>query len=535
MKQDLIKRLVVNNLVLIEQGEIEPGPHFNAITGETGSGKTALIEALHLCLGERAETDVIRKGSDRAFTELTFFLSPSARVRKTLEEAGLDAEDELVIRRELSKEGRSRAFINCKAVPLPLLQEIGRALIDLIGQHSHLTLRSSEAQREALDLFGSMEKTLVAFQESYREEKEKTVRLEELEALGATKERDEEVWRFQLEELKSAHLKEDEEDQLFSTYEKLSHSQEIAEKVCKQIEILSALIPQLNQLLRTNGTLSTYDPSFSSVGALIQEALIPLKEGLLTLERYSQQEWGDPKRLAYLEERLSLISKLKRKYGSTFKEIMAVQEQLEEKLLKLSTLAENFELAKAELGKTREKCALLAKELTEKRTSSASLLQNKLTELLQELNMGGARVEIKVLPQMRGPFGEDLVQFWLQANPGENPCLVKEHASGGEVSRLLFALKILLAEKNQTPALIFDEIDANVGGRTATLIGKKLKELGRHKQVLCITHFPQVATQAQTHFQVQKVEIEGRALTQITCLTQEERERELARMSGSSF
>ncbi len=533
----MIKRLVLNNLVLIDACEVIFGPSFNTITGETGAGKTALTEAIHLCLGGRADSELIRKGYDRAHVELYFSLESLPLIKRKLEEAGLETdEEEIVIRRELSKEGKNRAFINCKATPLPLLQEIGSELIDLIGQHSHQALRSSDSQRRLLDLFADLDPELTRFQESYREEKKKERKVEELQALCLAKDKNEAIWRFQWEELDKAQLKEEEEEALFAQYEKISHSRELAEKMVSMTTLLSegpsALVPNLNKLIRINESILSYDPSLHTIASLLKEALIPLKEAQRALESNREQELPNPHYLTQIEERLSLIAQLKRKYGGTLKEIETFKKQLEKQLEDLSTLSDDLLIAKNSLQEAQKRTGELAQILTEKRIKAARLLQTLLSEQLQELNMKGAKVEIAILPCQRTPSGDDLIQFWLQANSGENPGLVKEHASGGEVARLLFAIKIALAEKNNTPTLIFDEIDANVGGKTATLIGKKLKELGLHKQVICITHFPQVASQANTHFQVQKIEIDGRTITRIECLDAKQTQHELIRMGG---
>lgn len=533
----MIKRLVLNNLVLVDTCEIVFGSSFNTITGETGAGKTALTEAIHLCLGGRADSELIRKGCDKGHVELHFSLETLPLVKKRLEEAGLETEeDEIVIRRELSKEGKNRAFINCKATPLPLLQEIGSELIDLIGQHSHQALRSAEAQRRLLDLFGDLDPDLQLFQHSYKEEKRAEKLMEELQALCLAKDKNEAIWRFQWEELDKAQLKEDEEETVFAQYEKLSHSHELMEKMTGMVQLLSegpaALLSNLNKLIRLNESIVSYDPSLRNISALLQEALIPLKEALRMLESQTEQDLSNPQLLARLEERLTLIATLKRKYGTTLGELEAFKKQLELQLEDLSTLSDDLNDAKETLHHLQAQTNLFGKELSSKRIQTAERMQTQISEQLQELNMKGARVEIRLLPGQRGSDGDDMIQFWLQANPGENPGLIKEHASGGEVSRVLLAIKIALAEKNNTPTLIFDEIDANVGGKTATLIGRKFKELGLHKQVICITHFPQVASQADTHFQVQKIELEGRTLTRIAALDKPQTELELVRMGG---
>ncbi len=511
----MIKRLLIQNLVLVDQGEISFGPHFNAITGETGSGKTALTEAICLCLGERADLDLIRAGCDKAVLELYCDISLLPQIQARLEEGGLLTDEEMVIRRELMREGKSRALINCRAVPLPLLQEIGALLIDVIGQHSSQTLRSSEAQRHLVDLFGGLEGELAAFQESYTHERESLRRYEELKE--KTQRQNEELWRFQWEELGTGEWRE--EEALFARYDKLSHAKEEAEKIGTLIHTLSTLlIPQLHKSIRLYNAPSC-----------LPEALIACQETLRTLESQAEEELPSPELLSHLEEKLTLIATLKRKYGP---DIEAFRSKLGTQLEELTTLSEDQRQAQEAWISSQSATQQCAEILSSGRKRAALALQEALTEQLQTLNMKGARLEIEVDPTVRSTSGDETLHLWLQANPGENLTLVKESASGGEVARLLFGVKTLLAAKNKTPTLLFDEIDANVGGKTATLMGQALKELGQHKQVICITHFPQVAAQADTHVQVEKVEVDGRVMTRMTALNAQESQQELIRMGG---
>ena len=266
---------------------------------------------------------------------------------------------------------------------------------------------------------------------------------------------------------------------------------------------------------------------------LIHEAQISLSEALRSLQSYSQNIDNDPKAFDYLENRLSAITQLKRKFGQTFDEIDAYASKIKTELSRLENLSEELESTEKTLAEAKEATKLCAQELSEQRKQAALRLQKTLTSQLQSLNMAGAEVTIEVLSQPRSQTGDDAIQFWLKANTGEHPGLVKEHSSGGELSRLLFAMKTTLAEKNNTPTLIFDEVDSNVGGKTASIMGEKLHELGKHRQVICITHFPQVASKGDTHFSVQKFEEQGRTKTKITILSKKEQEKEILRMLGA--
>jgi DNA repair protein RecN (Recombination protein N) len=459
-------------------------------------------------------------------------------VQEMLDEVGLlpDENSELVIRREISKEGKNRAFINCRLAPLPLLQKIGAELIDRIGQHAHKALRSSDSQRTQLDLFGDFPDILKEFQVAYNQEKECLKNYEELQQLAASRDRDIDTWRYQLEEIESAGLKKCDEETIFDRYQKLAHSHELSEKMGILLHHLSeapsAILPQLSKCTRTIDSLLPFDTSLNAAASLLHEAHITLLEAHRAIQSYAQNIDTDPNTLKHLEARLDTIHKLKRKYGQTFEEIDAYRQKIAAELERLENLSGELEKAKNACTLAGELTSQKAKILTAARTDAALKMQQLLTAQLQHLNMTGAEVFIEVATTARSRSGDDAVCFRLKANPGESPAPVKDHSSGGELSRLLFAIKIALAEKNNTPTLIFDEIDANVGGMTASIIGEKLQELGKYRQILCITHFPQVAAKADTHFGVQKFESEGRTLTQIRHLGKMERDRELLRMRG---
>lgn len=537
----MIKSLILNNLVLVDTCEIHFSPSFNVVTGETGAGKTALIEAIGLALGGRAESALIRKGCDRAFIEMVFEIEALPHLKMILDEAGLsnasdDPGESLVIRREISREGKNRAFINCRMAPLPLLQKIGEELIDMIGQSAHRLLLHSDAQRELIDLFGGLKHDLKAFQSAYSKEKELQKKQEELKQLSLRREREEQIWRLHIEEIESIGLKKGEEEAVYETYQRLANAQEISEKIEMMIKGLSesssAVIPQLTRFAKTCESLLAFDHRFSEPASLIQDSQIALSETLRTLQSYSQNIDNDSNTFQCLESRLNEISRLKRKYGSTFEEIDDYHLKIKAELLRLENLSDEMKTVETLLEQAQLIAEQSAQKLTAKRKEVALRLQKTLTFQLQQLNMSGSEVTIEILPQSRSNAGDDFVQFWLKANKGEHPGLVKEHSSGGELSRLLFAIKVVLAEKNNTPTLIFDEVDANVGGKTASIMGEKLKELGKHRQVICITHFPQVASMADAHFGVQKIEAEGRTKTEIHCLSKKERDEEMLRMLG---
>lgn len=530
----MIRHLTLNNLVLVDSCYLDLKSGFYAITGETGSGKSVLLEAISLVLGQRADSELIRKGCDKADVEICFGIEQLKPVHDLLDDAGISSDSNLIIRRELSKEGKNRAFVNCRMVPLPFLQKMGTHLIDVIDQHAHHAIRHSEAQRQLLDLFGNLGPQLRTFQRNLAKERQCKADLEALNTLQSKNQ--ESIWRFQLEEIETAALKKNEDEEVFAEYQKVVSSKEFAEKTEEMTQILfensHATLPQVSRCIKLIDSLCTKDPGLKEISTLLHESHIALAEVHRNLQSYKENLEADPHKLTLLENRLSTIAKLKKKYGPTFEEIEHKRENLKKDLLDLSDIEEKIRSTEAAWKDAQNQTNQAAEQLTALRKQAALQLQDILTLQLQDLNMPQAEVHIDITSTPRHQEGNDCVQFYLKANPGEERCLVKDHASGGELSRLLFAIKIAFAEKNNTPTLLFDEIDANVGGKTATIMGEKLKELGKHRQVFCITHFPQVALKADHHLSVQKKQQEGRTCTEVLQLTGQQVEQELLRMRG---
>jgi DNA repair protein RecN (Recombination protein N) len=534
VKFSMIKSLTLHNLVLVDSCTLSFTSGFTALTGETGAGKTALIEAISLALGARADTSLIRKGADKASIEITFDISSLPILYPLLQEAGIthDPLDELIIRREISKEGKNRTFINSHMTQLPLLQKIGNALLELVGQHSHQALYSSEFPRNTVDLFGDTAEDLILFQKALSIEKDLQRQLDLLLSKQAQKESQGDLLRMQVSEIETAHIKEGEEEAIIAEHRRLAHSQEIASKIEGLLEILSSTLPHIGRSAKICESLIPIDQELQPPQALLQEAAIALSEARHELQSYQDQLENNPARFAFLEERLAILHKLKRKYAPTISQIQELHIDLKQQLSLLENLTDEIGKAQDALTQSAHATSTLALALTEKRKCAAKKLSQELTLHIRALNMPGAEIDIAIKPQPRTLHGDDEIQFWMRANTGEHPILVKDHASGGELSRLLFAIKLTLAEKNGTPTLFFDEIDSNVGGTTASIIGEKLRILGKSRQVICITHFHQVASQADHHIGVQKIEQEGRTLTVIRELHPHEKEAELLRMLG---
>ena len=525
----MLRRLHIKDVILIDEVTLEFDPGFNVLTGETGAGKSAIMAAIGQLLGERANSEIVRKGAKKAVVEASFDPPKDTSVL-----TGIDFEEgeELIIRREILASGRSSAFVNNQMVHLPLLKKLGASLVDRIGQRAALTLLSTDSQRDIVDLFGEIKTE--AFVAAWQKEAAIKDKLEQLQNSESKRLRDLERYRAELQELGDAAVEPGEEEKLFNEYSAHVHSEELMEKLSTLLSSLSDMGP-LGTLFQEAGTfekIAEFDHSLEEPKKAFNSALVELQEVEFTLKRYLDTLSFDPNRLQIVNDRLSLINSLKRKYGPSFEEVQAYEKQLVEKLDLLENFDDRIEGLERELKAASAITEKEAKKLSEKRKATAKILEKKISDSLGSLNMSQSTFLIQVESQPRSVNGDDLVEFFFAPNVGEKTIAVRSCASGGELSRILLAIKVLLADKEQITTLLFDEIDANIGGETATLIGEKLLELGEKHQLLCITHFPQVARAASTHILIEKVEIENRTITKTRLLDDQGRFDEWSRMSG---
>lgn len=533
----MLKDLYIQNIILMGSSSIELDPKLTIITGETGSGKTAILHALKLLLGQKLDTSLIRRGEKKGFVQARFEDIYSPELITTLLEANIPLEDScLLIAREISIEGKSKNWINHRLVSLSFLQKIGSYLIQVVDQNSCQELRSPDSQRDIIDLFGSLHEQLQEFTTLYTRLKE--IFFEEQKLLEQERQREREFsfCMEQLNELNSIDLQEGEEEQLFAEY--VASLQ--AEEASSQIEELFELLSQgqhsaLSHLTRANSlcrTLAQKHSLFEDSASLLHTATVSIQETLHLLRNALSIFDPDPKKQELLDQKLKKIDLMKKKYGSSPEEWVLYKTNLSKKIEAFTQIEELKEKMESQKKEVQEALCTSSRLLSEGRKQAASTLEKKITFEIKDLNMSQAQVEIQVTPQERTSTGDDSIHFWLAANQGEGMTLVKESSSGGELSRLLLAIKLALAEKNGTPTLIFDEIDAGVGGETARLIGEKLKNLSYHRQILCITHFPQVACEADLHLRVQKNSSEERTYAVIERLDPSLRDMELKRMVG---
>ncbi len=534
----MLKQLHIHNIILIQSAEIHFGEGFNVISGETGSGKSALLGALGLILGDKTDTDILREGCDKGRVEAVFEVEGLDTLLSHLSETGIEQHkgEDLIIRREITSQGKTRSFINNQPVQVSFLRKIAPYLIRQASQHAHHQLFSSDHHRELLDIYGNLHELVSAFSKNWELENALRSEIHTFEKNEIERTRKIEHLREDLEELQGADLKEGEEEELFSEYTLLSNSDELRsclQNILQNLEGEKAgALTYLNRCAMLLEKLTKMDSAMTPTAESFQAVFLELKELTYGIQNYYHKVDSNPARLEQVNARLSLINKLKRRYGSTIPEVLVQYEQMKTQLHALENADERIHELKQQLQIVLDENNASCQEISHRRHTLALEFSKLITQQLHSLNMPKAEFEIKVTTQKRTRYGDDAVEFFIAPNLGERLLSVKDGASGGELSRLLLSIQTLLAGKEQVPTLIFDEIDSNIGGATAAEVGKKLKTIGAKHQIICITHFPQVAKQANHHYQIFKQEKQGRTLTQIACLDEQSKNKELSRMRG---
>lgn len=521
----MLKWLKITNVALIEKCHISFESGFNILTGETGAGKTALTQALALLMGEKADPKMVRAGEERALVEASFEIDKIPSLISLLEEQGInvDLSEELLVKREIVLNGKNKSHIAGAQVSSSVVRDLSELLIERATQNATHKLRTSEEQLRIID--SAHLPLLALYSTAYRDLKAKESSINELLLSRGELAEKLELYRHQLNDIEKLEFQEGEEDELFAEYRTLSTSQEMISELSEVRECLESL-PSLQSLV---APLKKY--GLEEVSHLIASAGNEIIEASFQLASKLSETNFDAERFDEIESRLSDLAHAKKKYG----DLKVKEAYLRDKIAQFENFEERLEKLQAEQTALEKEVICLAGKLREARKKQAEKLSEQVTHEIQALNMPSARILIEVKEAKRTTTGEDEIIFWLAANPGEPPVTLQDRASGGELSRIFFALKMLFAESENLPILIFDEVDANIGGETATLIGEKLKTLGQKRQVIAITHFPQVAKQADHHLRVEKEEREGRTLTQVKPLTPPEQKEEILRMLGGTF
>ena len=553
----MIEELYISNVALIDELQLECSSGLNIFTGETGAGKSVILNAVGLALGERSTAGIVRDGATNAKIQIAIALPPDHPVWDGFNDSEfadvLDAEETLVLSRQINASGRSRCHTNGQLVSLTFLSAIGDLLVDIHGQHAHQSLFRSETHLDLLDTFGKHEALKAEASKKYDELHTAQAQLADFSQTLRAAMQEKDLLEFQLEELEEAQLQEGEEEDLINERHLLSNAETLFESANQLYEQLygsdlseSSTLDGLKIASRTISKLCELDGSLSELNARFESTLYELEDIAYQIRDYRDKIEFNPHRLSEVEERLDVIHRLKRKYGDSISDILAYQAQASQKLEDLQFGSERIEELKDQIHGVTQGAQKLAIELSKKRRETATQLESLIERELQTLGMEKAVFQILVSPieSAEGPLeiegkryelrtdGMDEIEFFISPNVGSEPKPLAKIASGGEISRVMLALKTVLAQIDLIPTMIFDEIDAGIGGRTADIVGQKLKELSRYRQVFCITHLPQIARFADQHFRAEK-SVEGNRTT-ITAklLTPEERVEEVARMHG---
>ncbi len=537
----MLSHLQLRDFALVESLEVDLYPGLTVLTGETGAGKSILVEALALALGNRADSTMVRPGATRAEITVTMTLDEQPAARTWLAAQELEDEKECVLRRIIGSDGRSKAFINGRAVTRRQLMELGRLLVDIHGQHEHQSLLRRDFLLQLLDDYAAHTELLAAVASAYERLQALARERDELERLGPGGDALE-LLRYQLEELQAQALDRETLTALEEEYRRLSHAGDLLETAQRAVDRLEAdeqgLQAGLVRIVHELQALLRHDSRLEAPVALLESAQIQLQEAADELRHYVQALDLDPARLQEVERRLSRLHDLARKHRVRLEALPELYQSLAQHYESLVSADQRRQALSAELA-TAEKAYLQAAEaLRQSRRQAAGELAAQVVQHLQRLGMAGGTLEVQLtlLPAaQRSARGLDQVDFLVSANPGQPPRPLSKVASGGELSRISLAIHVVTAQRRGgIPTLIFDEVDVGVGGRIAEVVGRELKQLARHRQVLCITHLPQVAAQGQQHLRVRKRNAGRKTHIEIEPLEGEARQEEIARMLGGS-
>jgi DNA repair protein RecN (Recombination protein N) len=534
----MLIELRIRDYAVVDDLTLKLGPGLNALTGETGAGKSIIVGALSLLLGERALSEDVRTGAERAVVEGVFDVGDRPDVLERLDGMGLVPEEGLLIlRREVHVQGRNRAWVNGSPATATTVGGLGTLLVDLHGQHEHQTLLRRAEQRAILDAYAAAEAEVAAVASRHAAWVEARRAVEEHEARARELASRADFLAFQLEEIEGARLEEGEEASLASEARKLEHAQELAQETTRVAELLyagdDAVSERLADARNTLERLEKVDPDLGPLARLLEEAYYGVVEAGRGTGDYAAGIEHDPGRLEEIQQRQDVLSRLKRKYGPELDDVRETGARLRAEMDELEASKLDIREREAEETRAREALTEAATSLTTTRRAAAERLAGEVASLLPELGMRGAVVQVVLIPQDEpGPTGAEQIEFRVSLNPGFEPRSLARIASGGELSRIMLALKAILAREDRVPTLVFDEIDAGIGGTVATEVARTLLRVAEHHQVFVITHLPQLAARAGAHLLVSKEAQRGMAATSVAALDGEPRVREIARMLG---
>lgn len=537
----MLTELKIRNFAIIDDLHVSFTGGLNMLSGETGAGKSIIIGAVSLLLGDRASIDLVRSSADAAVVEALFDVRGNEDVRKILEEAGTEGNEELLLKRVVSREGRNKVYINGSPATLGMLTSLGEVLVNICGQREHQVLLDAENHIDILDTFGGLMPLRDVFADLYAEWQGLTKTLRDLEAKNDEKLQREELLRFQLDEIDKSDLKIGEDGALQDEKRILANAQRLDEYARGAYDTLYAaegsVVERLGGVVDHIREIRKIDPGFAITDAEIESLFFNLEESAFALRDYLKEITFDPARLEEIEDRLEHLAGIKRKYGATIEDVIRKREEIANELDGIAYLGEEIARIAEELVQREEILLRKAGELSVRRNETAGALKGTIESEIRSLRMADAVFEVRFQnpsgelgASSLNPKGVDEVEFYLSTNVGEDLLPLNRIASGGELSRIVLAMKKALAGTGAVGTVVFDEVDSGIGGAVAEVVGKKLKDVSRHHQVICITHLPQIACFGDTHFLVSK-RVEGeRTTAAVDLLSEEDRLDEIARM-----
>ena len=534
-----LRHLSVKNYAIVDELELEFNHGMTVFSGETGAGKSIMIDALGLVLGDRAQSSVVRKGADKTSISAIFDISDLPEAQALLEDQDIDFEDgECLLRRQISSEGKSRGYINGIAVPSQTLKALSEHLIDIHGQHAHQSLLRKDTQRKMLDEYAGHEKRVDGVKQAAENWKKITIDLEALSGDPAEREGQKDLLRYQINELETSIVNPEDLIATLDQHKRLANMTRIAE-ACQQADTLfqdqESIVSRLQKAITALEQVSDFEPKIASIIEVMNEASIQLDEAETQLRHLTTSLDFDQSEFDLIESRLSSLHDLARKHQTQIETLPETFEQLKKQLGDLENSDQRFKDLQDEQQQALNHYQKAAEKLSASRKKHAKELSDQISKEMQILGMAGGQFEVKLSSkdeEKPSSTGFDQIEFLVSANPGQDLQPLNKVASGGELSRISLAIQAITAQGKGVPTMVFDEVDVGIGGGIAEIVGQKMRELGKQKQVLCVTHLPQVASLGHHHLLVKKDSDKDNTWTQITPLDQKERVSEIARMLG---
>lgn len=526
------------NFAVVEKLDIEFDNGLTIVTGETGAGKSIMLDALGLALGDRADSSIVRNGSDKAEISVTFSTADTPDAEKWLVEHEMNSENECIIRRSINTSGSSKAFINGIPSPIKLLRELGEKLVDLHGQHEHQSLLKTDLQRQLLDDYANNQPLLEQVRQNYKAWQTLNTEFQRLTQASKDRTAQLELLRYQVNELETLNLQQGEVKEVEVEHKRLANANQL---LGSSDAVLNSLVEDenisvshiLNKSVSELEALTRLDDAVKPALELLNNALINVEEAASELRNYSSALEIDPQRLELLEQRLADIQNLSRKHNTSSDELHNLLPALSEELDKLENADVRLGNLETEIQQAQQTYLDSANQLSKKRGTAAKKLSRLVTASMQTLGMEGGKFNVSVTAgENYSAIGLDTIEFLVSANPGQSLKPLAKVASGGELSRISLAIQVITAKNSRIPTLVFDEVDVGIGGRVAEIVGLELRNLSEHRQVLCVTHLPQVAALGHHHLLVNKSTSKKVTSTQVSSLSQTERVEEIARMLG---